>query len=134
ADDTPPPVPDAVAVLPGPLAAPPTPGASAPRGEVVPIYRLETPAYAVVPSLLRTVTQASLGTFHERQGEQRLLVGLDTRRAAWGRLIGSSEEQQWQGDALAGFDGDLQGLQAGVDLYSDVGVGLRSQWGLFVGR
>ena len=134
AEDTPPPVPDAVAVVPGPLSAPPTPGARAPRGEVTPIYRLETPAYAVVPSLLRTVSQASLGTFHERQGEQRLLVGQDTRRAAWGRLIGSSEEQQWQGDALTGFDGDLQGLQAGVDLYTDVDDGLRSQWGVFVGR
>ncbi len=134
AEDTPPPVPDAVAVVPGPLSTPPTPGARAPRGEVTPIYRLETPAYAVVPSLLRTVSQASLGTFHERQGEQRLLMGADTRRAAWGRLIGSSEEQQWQGDALTGFDGDLQGLQAGVDLYSDVGDGGRSQWGLFVGR
>lgn len=134
ADDTPAPVPDTVAVLPGPIAAPPTPGARAPRGEVVPIYRLETPAYAVVPSLLRTVSQASVGTFHERQGEQRLLAAQDTRGVAWGRLIGSSETQQWQGDALTGFDGDLQGLQAGVDVQTRSDGDVRSQWGVFVGR
>ena len=133
----PPPVPDAPAVLPTApgLLAPPTPEARAPRAAVVPIYRLETPAYAVVPSLLQTVSQASLGTFHERQGEQRLLVGEGGARAAWARLIGSSEAQHWQGDALTGFDGDLQGLQAGIDLYADTtDRGWRNQLGVFVGR
>lgn len=129
-----PPVPDAVAMVPGPLAMPPTPGARPSQAEITPIYRLETPAYAVVPSLLRTVSQASLGTFHERQGEQRLLNAPDGRGAAWGRLIGSSEEQHWQGDALTGFDGDLQGLQAGIGLYTGGSEAFRSQWGLFVGR
>ncbi|KIP85221.1 autotransporter [Stenotrophomonas maltophilia] len=130
----PPPVPDEVAVVPGPLATPPTPGARPSQAAVTPIYRLETPAYTVVPSLLRTVSQASLGTFHERQGEQRLLAGEGVARAAWGRLIGSSEEQHWNGDALTGFDGDLQGLQAGLDLHASDGGTLRSQWGVFVGR
>ncbi len=130
----PPPVPDEVAVVPGPLATPPTPGARPSQAAVTPIYRLETPAYTVVPSLLRTVSQASLGTFHERQGEQRLLAGEGAARAAWGRLIGSSEEQHWNGDALTGFDGDLQGLQAGLDLHASDDGTLRSQWGVFVGR
>ncbi|WP_349985506.1 autotransporter outer membrane beta-barrel domain-containing protein [Stenotrophomonas sp. WHRI 8082] len=132
--ETPPAVPDEVAVVPGPLALPPTPGARPSQAAVTPIYRLETPAYAVVPSLLRTVSQASLGTFHERQGEQRLLVGQGAARGAWGRLIGSSEEQHWNGDALTGFDGDLQGLQAGIDLYASGDETFRSQWGVFVGR
>jgi len=142
-DPVPPPVitaPPAVPATPAPLptapglAAPPTPQARPPRAEVVPIYRLETPAYAVVPSLLRTVSQASLGSFHARQGEQRLQAGAEVARTAWGRLIGSSEQQHWQGDALTGFDGDLQGLQAGVEVRHDVGEAARSQWGLFVGR
>ena len=133
----PPPVPDTPAVLPTApgLLAPPTPEARAPRAAVVPIYRLETPAYAVVPSLLQTVSQASLGTFHERQGEQRLLAGEGGLRAAWARLIGSSEEQHWQGDALTGFDGDLQGVQAGLDVYADTtAAGWRNQVGVFAGR
>ncbi|MEN5427117.1 autotransporter outer membrane beta-barrel domain-containing protein [Stenotrophomonas pennii] len=131
---TPPPVPDEVAVVPGPLATPPTPGARPSQAAVTPIYRLETPAYTVVPSLLRTVSQASLGTFHERQGEQRLLAGEGVARAAWGRLIGSSEEQHWNGDALTGFDGDLQGLQAGLDLHASDDGSFRNEWGVFVGR
>jgi len=130
----PPPVPSAVAVVPGPLALPPTPGARPSQAAVVPIYRLETPAYAVVPSLLRTLSQASLGTFHERQGEQRLLAGGAGTRSAWARLIGSSEQQQWQGDALTGFDGDLQGLQAGAALRVEGTGDLHSQWGVFIGR
>ncbi|MDV3467539.1 autotransporter domain-containing protein [Stenotrophomonas sp. C3(2023)] len=132
--EVPPPVPDTPAVLPTAVATPPTPGARAPRGEVVPIYRLETPAYAVLPSLLRTVSQASLGTFQERQGEQRLLAGQGGLRGAWARLVGSSEQQHWQGDALTGFDGDLQGLQAGVDLYASTDGALHHQLGVFAGR
>ncbi len=131
---TPPDVPDEVAVIPGPLAVPPTPGARPSQAAITPIYRLETPAYAVVPSILRTVSQASLGTFHERQGEQRLLSAPDSAGVAWGRLIGSSEEQHWGGDALTGFDGDLQGLQAGIGLYTGGDERFSSQWGVFVGR
>ncbi|PAM42500.1 autotransporter outer membrane beta-barrel domain-containing protein, partial [Acinetobacter baumannii] len=74
-----PPVPDvpvAGGSLPGTGAPPPSAGATpaAPdENGLVPLYRLETAAYGVVPPLLRETSLASLGTFHERQGEQRLL-------------------------------------------------------------
>ncbi|WP_315386795.1 autotransporter outer membrane beta-barrel domain-containing protein [uncultured Stenotrophomonas sp.] len=126
----PPPVPVPV---PSPMLVPPTPQARPPQMAVVPIYRVETPAYAVMPPLLREASMASLGTFHERQGEQRLLRGEGIFRSVWGRLIGQSHEQSWAGDAQPGFDGDFLGVQAGGDLYANAGD-LRHQVGLFVGQ
>ncbi|WP_269792553.1 autotransporter outer membrane beta-barrel domain-containing protein [Stenotrophomonas sp. Iso1] len=50
------------------------------------------------------------------------------------RLIGQSHEQHWQGDAQPGFDGDIQGIQAGLDLYANAEETHRDQFGVFVGR
>lgn len=132
--ETPPPVPTEVAPLPGPLVEPPTPGARPAEGDIIPLYRVETAAYSVVPPLLRETSLASLGTFHERQGEQRLLAGQGGVRAAWARLVGQSHEQHWEGDAQPGFDGDIQGIQAGLDLYANAEETHRDQFGVFVGR
>jgi len=132
--DTPPPVPTDVAAVPGPLAVPPTPGARPAQGDIIPLYRFETGLYSVVPPLLRETSLASLGTFHERQGEQRLLAGQGGVRAAWARMVGQSHEQHWEGDAQPGFDGDIQGIQAGLDLYANAGDSHRDQFGVFVGR
>ncbi|MCF7750467.1 autotransporter domain-containing protein [Bacillus subtilis subsp. subtilis] len=132
--DTPPPVPTGVTAVPGPLAVPPSPGARPAQGDIIALYRFETGLYSVVPPLLREASLASLGTFHERQGEQRLLAGQGGLRAAWARLVGQSHEQHWEGDAQPGFDGDIQGIQAGLDLYADAGDGHRDQFGVFVGR
>lgn len=119
---------------PSPLLVPPTPEARRPTTmDVIPIYRMETPPYAVVPPLLREASMASLGTFHERQGEQRLLRGEGGFRAAWARLIGQSHEQSWKGNAQPGFDGLFVGVQAGADLYAHAGDS-RDQLGVFVGR
>jgi outer membrane autotransporter protein len=130
----PPPVPTEVAAVPGPLAEPPTPDARPSEEAIVPLYRLETGLYSVVPPLLRETSLASLGTFHERQGEQRILAGQGGVRAAWARLVGQSHEQYWEGDAQPGFDGDIQGVQAGLDLYANAGDAHRDQFGVFVGR
>lgn len=120
---------------PSPLLVPPTPEARRPTNmDVIPIYRVETPPYAVVPPLLREASMASLGTFHERQGEQRLLRGEGGFRAAWARLIGQSHEQTWKGNAQPGFDGHFVGVQAGADLYAHAGDSARDQLGVFVGR
>ncbi|MFL9584254.1 autotransporter domain-containing protein [Stenotrophomonas sp. AB1(2024)] len=133
-DDVPPPVPTEAAAVPGPLAVPPTPDARPSEAAIVPLYRLETGLYSVVPPLLREASLASLGTFHERQGEQRILAGQGGVRAAWARLVGQSHEQYWEGDAQPGFDGDIQGVQAGLDLYANAGDAHRDQFGVFVGR
>lgn len=130
-----PPVPDvpvAGGALPG-LGPAPSAGARPAQGDVVPLYRLETATYAVVPPLLREASLASLGTFHERQGEQRLLYNTGALRTAWGRLVGQSSEIQWKGDAQPGFDGDLMGVQAGLDVWAAADAH-RNQIGVFVGR
>ena len=114
--------------------APPTPGARPAEGAVVPLYRVETATYAVVPPLLRETSLASLGTFHERQGEQRLLYNQGAFRTAWGRLVGQSSEIHWKGDAQPGFDGDVMGLQAGLDVWAAASDNHRNQIGVFVGR
>ncbi|MBW8375671.1 autotransporter domain-containing protein [Stenotrophomonas sp.] len=132
--DAPPPVPTTPAAVPGPLAVPPTPGAVPAAGDIIPLYRVEAATYAVVPPLLRETSLLSLGTFHERQGEQRLLAGQGGFRAAWARMIGQSHEQHWEGDAKPSFDGDIQGIQAGVDLYATADDHARNQVGVFVGR
>jgi outer membrane autotransporter protein len=134
AEAPPPPVPTTPAPVPGPLAVPPTPGARPAQGDVIPLYRLETGLYSVVPPLLREISMASLGTFHERQGEQRVLAGQGGIRATWARLVGQSHEQHWQGDAHPGFDGDLMGVQAGLDLYANADDTHRDQFGVFLGR
>lgn len=134
-----PPVPDvpvAGGSLPG-TGAPPSAGATpaAPdENGLVPLYRLETAAYAVVPPLLRETSLASLGTFHERQGEQRLLYNQGAFRTAWGRLVGQSSEIHWKGDARPGFDGDVMGVQAGLDVWAAAAENHRNQIGVFVGR
>jgi len=132
--EVPPPVPTEVAAIPGPLAVPPTPDARPSEAAIVPLYRLETSEYSVVPPLLRETSLASLGTFHERQGEQRILAGQGGVRAAWARLVGQSHDQHWEGDAQPGFDGDIQGVQAGLDLYANADDSRRDQFGVFVGR
>ncbi|MEG2979912.1 MAG: autotransporter outer membrane beta-barrel domain-containing protein [Stenotrophomonas sp.] len=135
-----PPVPDvpvAGGSLPATGAPPPSAGArpAAPDANgLVPLYRLETAAYAVVPPLLRETSLASLGTFHERQGEQRLLYSQGAFRTAWGRLVGQSSEIHWKGDARPGFDGDVMGVQAGLDVWAAAADNHRNQIGVFVGR
>ena len=126
-------VPTAGGSLPG-TGLPPTAGARPAEGAVVPLYRVETATYAVVPPLLRETSLASLGTFHERQGEQRLLYNQGALRTAWGRLVGQSSEIHWKGDAQPGFDGDVMGLQAGLDVWAAANDNHRNQIGVFVGR
>lgn len=122
-------------VVPGPPTKPPTPGARPAEGEIIPLYRVETPVYTLVPPLLRETSLISLGTFHERQGEQSLLAGQGGGRAAWARLIGQGHEQHREGDAQPGFEGDILGVQTGIDLYAaNLSDNVRNQFGVFVGR
>jgi len=140
--DPPPPqpaaTPPALPSLPGTGIAPPTPGArpaTARPGEVIPLYRIEVPTYAVVGPLAHTLARASLATFHERQGEQALLQGQGAVRAAWIRAIGQDTEQHWRGSVDPVFDGSIAGLQAGADLFArETERGSRDHAGLFVGK
>jgi outer membrane autotransporter protein len=115
--------------------APPTPGATAPVAAVIQIYRPEAPAYAVVPLAAHQLALTSLGTFHERQGEQASLSGNGVVSAIWGRVFGQKLDQKWGGTVSPAFDGTQGGFQLGVDLFgktSDGGKG--DHFGVFAGR
>ncbi len=118
--------------------APPTPDATPAEPDengTIPLYRIETPTYAVVPPIVHQLSLASLGTFHERQGEQALLQQTGAFRAVWSRAIGQDTEQSWNGTAAPTFDGSLTGIQLGFDLYAREGDdGTRDHIGLFLGR
>ncbi|MCL1633415.1 autotransporter outer membrane beta-barrel domain-containing protein [Luteimonas sp. SX5] len=129
------PPPSTPAPLPVPNATPPTPGASAATGAVIPLYRIEAPTYAVVPPAIHELGLASLGTFHERQGEQPLLQGEGAFRSAWARAIGQDSQVSWAGTVSPTFDGTLWGMQIGADVFArESDSGHRDHFGLFVGR
>lgn len=78
---------------------------------------------SIVPEVARELGASLLGTFHIRQGDQRLLGETGLAPAGWVRLFGS--EVDGESDQTVGgttfqlaprFDGDIQGFQAGVDL------------------
>ena len=105
---------------PGPGVAPPTSGATpiiAGPGEVIPLYRIEVPTYSVVPPVARETVLATLGTFHERRGEQSAVTNTSNFSAAWGRVFGQSHDQSWDGTVSpAVVNGNLYGVQAGLDM------------------
>lgn len=125
----------AVPTQPAPVPPiPPTPGAVAAIGAVIPLYRMETPAYAVVPPAIHELGLATLGTFHERQGEQSLLQGDGALPAGWARVIGQDSELSWAGTVSPTFDGSLWGVQVGADVFARESDGHRDHVGVFIGR
>ena len=108
-----------VIVPPTPGAPPPTPDATPVRaapGESIPLYRVEVPVYSVVPPAARETALATLGTFHERRGEQGMVDPSGNFSAAWGRAFGQSTKQSWEGTVDPSVDGHLYGIQAGLDI------------------
>lgn len=108
-----------------------------PNGPGIPIYRPETPLYAPVPAIARQMALSTLGTLHERVGDQENLRGLVEPRAyvngAWGRLFGARLDNRWGGTAEARAEGDLVGFQTGLDLFRrTTDSGRRDHVGLYV--
>lgn len=129
------PPPTTPAPIPTSAAPPPTPGATAATGAVILLYRVEAPTYAVVPPAIHQLGLATLGTFHERQGEQSLLQGEGAFKSAWARVIGQSTEQSWSGTVAPTFDGDMWGVQIGADVFArESESGRRDHVGLLIGR
>ncbi|HET6526397.1 autotransporter outer membrane beta-barrel domain-containing protein [Sphingopyxis sp.] len=117
---------------------PPTPGATpvvAAVGEVVPLYRPEVAAFVATVPVAHHLASATLGTFHERRGEQALLRGGGALPATWGRVFAENSEIKWDGDVAPSLDGDLSGFQIGQDFagFGDEG-GTNIRLGAFVGR
>jgi len=103
-----------------PVPAPDTPPLPDPvRGAApIAIYRQEVPNYSVIAPTAAMLALSSLGTFHERQGEQGLLRKTGTTTAGWARLSGSDIKQQWSGTVSPRLDASLAGYQIGHDLFA----------------
>ena len=120
-----------------PVAAVGTPSLPAPvRGAApIPLYRLEVPNYAVVTPAAAVLTIISLGTFHDRQGEQSLLNETGWVPAGWARVFGSDFKRSWSGTVDPSLDASVKGYQVGHDFYaSQIQSGQTQRLGLFVGH
>ena len=81
-----------------------------------PIYRPDVSIHSVLATMARQQGLVTLGAFHDRNGDQRLAAGAGSRTGAWGRLFGQSVEQSHSGHVNAHFDGNMGGLQSGLDV------------------
>lgn len=103
--------------------------------DAIPLYRAEVPIYAAAPAVARRLGITTLGTFHQRQGEQSLLTDQSGFSAAWGRIFGERSDLRGTGVISPEFDGTLKGLQTGVDLFArGWGNGHRDRVGVFYGH
>ncbi|KNC16756.1 autotransporter family protein [Pseudomonas sp. RIT-PI-a] len=119
-----------------PIAAIGTPNLPHPApGQSIVLYRIEVPAYSVVPPAAALLALDSLGSFHERQGEQSLLTERGVLPAGWARTFGSHGRQQWAGATTPNLSSNVSGYQVGHDLFATLGdSGYRHHAGLFVGN
>jgi outer membrane autotransporter protein len=102
-----------------PVAAVGTPALPvAAPGQSIALYRVEVPLYSIITPAAGLLAHTSLGTFHERQGSQRLLHEPGWVPAGWARVFGNSLRQRWAGDAAPSLDASLDGYQVGHDLYA----------------
>ncbi|AFY19992.1 autotransporter outer membrane beta-barrel domain-containing protein [Pseudomonas sp. UW4] len=116
------------------LEAPVLP-AAVPGAEPIPLYREAVPAWSVVPPAAAQLTLTALGTFHDRQGDQRLLTETGALGAGWGRVYGKNLDQTWAGTVTPRLDGSLNGFQVGNDLFSSQLAGGQTQRsGFFIGH
>jgi autotransporter family porin len=115
--------------LPQPLPLPAAPPAGF---TVVQLIRPEVAVHSVVPDIARTLGLVALGTFHERRGDQTLL---DTAPAAWGRVFGQHDKEQYSGGVRPDFSGTIAGFQTGFDaLRFETFDGVRNLVGVSVGH
>lgn len=120
-----------------PVAAVGTPilPAAVPGAAPIPLYRPEVPTWSALPPAAAQLTMAALGTFHDRQGDQRLLSETGALSAGWGRIYGKNFDQTWAGTVTPRLDGTLNGFQVGNDLFGAQTAGGQTwRTGLFVGH
>ncbi|MET8524061.1 autotransporter outer membrane beta-barrel domain-containing protein, partial [Nocardioides sp. NPDC004968] len=108
------------------------PGVTAP-GTPVPLFRPEAALYTLLPGVARQLGLATLGTFHERQGDQAMLLGSGALPGAWGRVFGRHAEESRSGPLSPEMKGNIGGFQAGQDLFGWDNNGHRDRLGLFIG-
>jgi outer membrane autotransporter protein len=143
-----PPAPPAPAPVPPPAEPPtPSPGETPPpsSGEtpatppVKPLVRPEIPGYVLMPAMAQQMGITTLGTFHQRRGDQSLLDNSGVASSAWIRALGDDTDQQWS-SKIGGISyqlapkirSDLWGIQAGSDVFaSDDDQGREHRAGVF---
>jgi outer membrane autotransporter protein len=131
------PVPADAAPLATPVAAAGSPPLPAPEPGAAPIslYRQEVPVWSALPPAAAQLALTALGTFHDRQGDQRLLNDTGAFGAGWGRVYGKNFDQTWAGTVTPRLDGSLNGFQVGNDLFaSQTSAGQNQRTGFFVGH
>jgi len=108
-----------------------------PEPDPRPDYRREVSDYTALSSMMLNFGRATLGTLHERMGEQAQLPtengGVD---GAWARVIGQNGKWNAKPGGIynqgPSFDDDFVAVQAGADLYhADQGDGARERAGLY---
>ncbi|VVP02822.1 hypothetical protein PS850_02956 [Pseudomonas fluorescens] len=122
---------------PAPVGSPEMPAlpAAVPGAAPIALYRPEVPTWSVLPPAAAQLTLAALGTFHDRQGDQRLLTETGALAAGWGRVYGKNFDQTWAGTVTPRLDGSLSGFQVGNDLFaSQLAGGQTWRTGFFVGH
>ncbi len=113
-------------------AVPPSPGATRVKGDVIPLYRVEVPVYSALPPVAHHLALSTLGTFHERRGEQDLLEAAGYLPSSWARVFGQDIDMKWKGTVAPGLDGKLFGIQAGQDILGrETDGGHFDRFGLF---
>lgn len=121
---------DGVATVEAPVLPAAVPGAAP-----IPLYREAVPTWSVVPPAAAQLSLTALGTFHDRQGDQRLLTETGALSAGWGRVYGKNLEQTWAGTVKPRLDGSLNGFQVGNDLFaSQLASGQTQRSGFFIGH
>jgi outer membrane autotransporter protein len=124
-------VPAAVA----PVAAIGTPALPAPvQGAApLPLYRQEVPNYSVILPAVAVLLNTTLGTFHDRQGDQSLLDEHGAVPAGWGRILSNDFKQSWSGTVDPKLDASIKGYQIGHDVYAaQTNGGSNHRLGFFV--
>ena len=122
--------------VPPPEAAPGSPALPTPVAGAapIPLYRPEVALHAVLPSVARSAVRTTLGTFHEREGEQAFASGDGAFQAGWARVFGGSQQQSWSGDVSPAFYGSVWGIQAGLPFFGwDHSNGEKDRVGVFLG-
>ncbi|MFP2768847.1 autotransporter outer membrane beta-barrel domain-containing protein [Oceanisphaera sp. KMM 10153] len=129
-------------VVAGPSGVSPQPAVNTPPlptavagADPIPLYRLEVPVYSVVVPAAQWMALQTLGTFHDRQGEQSLLGKKADTPAGWGRVYGGGFNKSWSGTVSPSFDGSSKGYQVGHDLFaSETDGGYNHRLGFFIGQ
>ncbi|GAA2863256.1 outer membrane autotransporter protein [Aminobacter niigataensis] len=134
-EPTPPPPTETPQLVLNPAESAPLPNPERLEGGAMPLFRGEVPTYAVISPLAHYLAMSTLGTFHERRGEQPEVQGAGQMPAAWGRVFGQSVDMSWTGTLTPRFDGTLFGMQAGLDIYGwETDSGHHDRIGLLVGH